>query len=244
LDFFIKVSRFDEKKKLWVLVGIAFFVRLYLVLTSAGISPDGVEYLRAAKFFLEGNYYKGFLNIFPPFYPGVIALVSLVVRDLEWAGKLASLLFGTLTVIPIYFLAKSLFNEDVGLYSALLLTFHPYLAQYSGSVLSESAFTFLGIWSAYIGWKALMHKSWRAMIAVGLLLGLAYLTRPEGIAFVVVFLFWIFFFDGMRFWVNLAEKVCMSASFMVGFLGCALPYIFFLHEVTGKWLLSLKQLRL
>jgi len=244
MDFFTKVSRFDEKKKLWVLVGVAFFLRLYLVLTSKGISPDGVEYLRAAKFFLDGDYYQGFSNVFPPFYPAVISVTSLLVGNLELAGKLVSLFFGTLTVIAIYAFAKRLFNEEVGFYSALLLTFHPYLAQFSGSVLTESTFTFFGVWNALIGWKALQSRSWRSMFLVGLFLGVAYLTRPEGIGFVAVFFLWIFFFDGGKFWINLSQKLSMAVSLLIGTTVFALPYILFLHEVTGKWILSLKQLRL
>lgn len=240
MDFFIKVSRFDEKKKLWVLVGIAFFLRLYLVLTSAGISPDGTEYLKAAKFFLKGDYYQGFSNVVPPFYPTVISLTSLLVGDLELAGKFVSLFFGTLTVIPIYILGKRLFNEKVGFYSALLLTFHPYLAQFSGSVLTESTFTFLMAWTVLIGWRALQFKSWRAMFSVGLLLGVAYLTRPEGIGFVVLFLLWIFFFDGVKFWNHLVRKLFMTGSLLIGTLLFALPYILFLHEITGKWIVSRK----
>jgi 4-amino-4-deoxy-L-arabinose transferase-like glycosyltransferase len=240
LDFFTRIGKLKEKERLWILVGVAFLLRLYLVITSEGISPDGVEYVRAAKFFLERNYYQGFSSVFSPFYPGVTAVVSLFVGDLEFAGKFVSLFFGSLTVLPVYGLGKRLFNEEVGFYSALLLTFHPYLAHFSGSVLTESTFTFLVAWSVLIGWKAFQNKSWRAMFSVGLLLGIAYLTRPEGIGFVVLFLLWIFFFDGVKFWNHLGRKLSMTGSLLIGSLIFALPYILFLHEITGKWILTKK----
>jgi 4-amino-4-deoxy-L-arabinose transferase-like glycosyltransferase len=240
VDFFTRIGKLKEKERLWILVGVAFLLRLYLVITSAGISPDGVEYLRAAKFFLDGDYYQGFSNVFPPFYPVMTVLTYLAAGDLELAGKFVSLFFGSLTVLPVYGLGKRLFNEEVGFYSALLLTFHPYLAQFSGSVLTESTFTFLVAWSVLIGWKAFQNKSWRAMFSVGLLLGIAYLTRPEGIGFVVLFFLWIFFFDGGKFWNHLVRKLFMTGSLLIGTLLFALPYILFLHEITGKWIVSRK----
>lgn len=86
----------------------------------------------------------------------------------------------------------------------------------------------------------LQFKSWRAMFSVGLLLGIAYLTRPEGIGFVVLFLLWIFFFDGVKFWNHLVRKLFMTGSLLIGTLLFALPYILFLHEITGKWIVSRK----
>jgi 4-amino-4-deoxy-L-arabinose transferase-like glycosyltransferase len=234
------IEKQSERRKLFFLIGIAFALRLYLVITAKGIDPDGIVYLSAAKDLLDKNYYKAFSNVFPPFYPFLTALLYPVTRDFELAGRIISLIFGTLIVFPIFYLGKRLFGETVAIFSVLLSVFQPYLAQFSGSVLTESIYTFLIALGVLVGWKGLDSRSKGFMFLVGILLGLAYLTRPEGIGFVVLLSLWIFFFGGMRFWQDVGIKFSMFFSLMAGTVIFALPYILFLHEVTGRWILSRK----
>jgi len=221
-------------------MGIAVVPRLYLVLTAKGIDPDGTVYLSAANDFLKGDFLKAFSNVFPPFYPFLTALLSPLAGDVELAGRIVSLIFGTLTLLPVYYLGRRLFGEKITIFSIFLLIFHPYLAEFSGSVLSESVYTFLVALGVLVGWKGLDSKSWSLMFLLGILLGLAYLTRPEGLGFVALFLLWIFFSEGLRFWQGFRIKWFMALSLVVGISIFAIPYILFLHQVTGKWILSQK----
>ena len=234
------MAAWSQRKKLFSLTGIAFVLRLYLVLTAKGIDPDGTVYLMVAKDLVERNYYKAFSNVVPPFYPFLTAFLYPITGDLELAGRIVSLILGTLTILPVYFLGKRLFGESIATFSSVLAVFQPYLAQFSGSVLTESTYTFLIAWGVLAGLKGFDSKSKGLMFLLGLLLGLAYLTRPEGIGFAVLILIWIFLFDGFRFWQSLKEKFSMAFSLMAGVLIFAFPYILFLHEVTGRWILSRK----
>lgn len=240
MNFFNAIGASSERGKLFALMGIAFSLRLYLVLTAKGIDPDGVVYLSVAKDFFNKNYYKAFSNVFPPFYPFLTALLYPVTGDFELTGRIISLTFGTLIVLPIFYLGKRLFGETLATLSVLLSVFQPYLVQFSGSVLTESTYAFLVALGVLVGWKGLECKSIGLMFLLGILLGLAYLTRPEAIGFVVLFFLWILFFDGLRFWEYLGKKSSMVLSLMAGVIIFALPYILFLHEVTGRWILSRK----
>jgi 4-amino-4-deoxy-L-arabinose transferase-like glycosyltransferase len=240
MSLFNAVKAWSEKRKILCLMGIAFLLRLYLVLTAKGIDPDGTAYLSVARDLIEKDFYKAFSNVFPPFYPFLTALLYPLTGDFELAGRLVCLILGTLTIPAIYFLGKELFGETIAFLSAFLAVFQPYLVQFSGTVLTESTYTFLIAWGAWVGWRGLGSRSKSLMVLLGLILGLAYLTRPEGIGYVSLFILWIFFFDGFRFWQGLKRRLLMVFSLLVGLLIFALPYILFLHEVTGRWILSRK----
>ncbi|MEI9475042.1 MAG: glycosyltransferase family 39 protein [Deltaproteobacteria bacterium] len=234
------IARWTERRKLLSLLGIAFVLRLYLVITARGIDPDAVAYLSIAKNFIDRDYYHAFSNVFPPFYPFLTALLFPFTGDFELAGRIVSAILGTLTILPIFYLGKRLFGETITMFSVLLAVFQPYLVRFSGSVLTESTYTFLVALAVLVGWKGLDSRSKGLMFLLGVLLGLAYLTRPEGIGFVILFFPWILFFDGPRFWLHLRRKCSMLFLLMAGVLILALPYILFLHEVTGRWILSRK----
>jgi len=240
VNFFNRIEAWSERKKLFLLIGIAFALRLYLAITAKGIDPDGVAYLSIAKDFIDRNYDEAFSNVFPPFYPFLTALLFPLTGDIELAGRIISVILGTLTIIPIFYLGKKLFGVTVTMFSVLLSVFQPYLVQFSGSVLTESTYTFLLVLAVLVGWQGLNSRSKGLMFLLGSLLGLAYLTRPEGIGFVILFFLWILFFDGFRFWHDLRRKSSLLLFLMGGVLILALPYILFLHEVTGRWILSRK----
>jgi len=70
--------------------------------------PSGLEYKRALPFtFLVSVSFKIFgIN--------------------EFAARLPSAIFGTLSILLVFFVGKGLFNERVGLIAALFLTFLPW----------------------------------------------------------------------------------------------------------------------
>jgi hypothetical protein len=70
------------------------------------------------------------------------------------------------------------------------------------------------------------------------LLGLAYLTRPEGIGYILVCLGWIVA-DGV-----LKKKWFKKLAFMGVLISSAfifvVPYVIYIHQETGQWLISKK----
>ena len=88
---------------LLALLVLAFLLRLPLFFFPEVIRSDGAEYVRHAKFFLDGGWAAGKA---PPLYPGLIAFAHLVIPDWELAGILVSILFGALLVLPVVSLGK------------------------------------------------------------------------------------------------------------------------------------------
>jgi 4-amino-4-deoxy-L-arabinose transferase-like glycosyltransferase len=134
-------ERFPDPWK-WVLglLVLAFLLRLPLLFFPEVIHNDGTEYVRHAKLIFAGDWAGGKA---PPLYPALIALFRVFTGNFERAGILASVLFGSFLILPVYSLGRTLFNERVGALAALFAAVQPFLYIASGSVLTESVYFFL-----------------------------------------------------------------------------------------------------
>ncbi|NWF91903.1 MAG: glycosyltransferase family 39 protein [Syntrophaceae bacterium] len=227
-----------EKQIFLLLIGITFGLRLYAVLMAKGIAYDSASYGFMARNFLKGQFAKGLSIPGHPLYPLLISLFSMDTGQVEVTGRLISLFFGTLTIIPLYFLVKGAIGQRGALFSTLFYAFHPYLVSYSGMMLTEATYWGLLVLSVYFFWTGLKRdKIWRIALS-GFSLGLAYLTRPEGIGYMVVYLAWVVV-DGFlkKRWVKplVSIGVLISSLFILG-----LPYVIYIHRETGQWLISKK----
>jgi 4-amino-4-deoxy-L-arabinose transferase-like glycosyltransferase len=135
-------------------------------------------------------------------------------------------------------LVKKTIGQKEAIFSALFYTFHPYLVTYSGMMLTEATYWGLLVLSVYFFWTGLKRdKVWRMALS-GFFLGLAYLTRPEGIGYILVYLVWITV-DGFlkRRWFKTLVSIgaLVSSMFIFG-----IPYVIYVHQETGQWLISKK----
>ncbi len=228
----------DERGLLLLLVAVTFGLRLYAVLMAQGIAPDSAAYGFIARDFLKGNFAKGLSSAAPPFYSFLIFLLSPDTAHVEIAGRLISLFFGTLAIIPLFYLVKEALGQKVAIFSALFYSFHPYLVTYSGMLLTETTYWGLFVLSVYFFWTGMKNqKVWRAMLS-GIFLGLAYLTRPEGIGYVLVYLIWAVVYGCLKgewFKRSIFVGVLILSVFIF-----ILPYVISIHQETGQWLISKK----
>lgn len=228
----------SERQKLFLLIGIAFILRLYAVLMAQGIAYDSAAYGFMARDFIKGNIEKALAIPGHPLYPFLISLFSMDTGQVEIIGRLISLFFGTFTVIPLYLLVKEAVGEKEAIFSILFYTFHPYLVTYSGMMLTEATYWGLLVLSVYFFWTGLKRDKIWPMALSGVLLGLAYLTRPEGIGYIAVYLGWIIV-DGIykKRWLRplISIGALISTLFILG-----LPYVIYIQRETGQWLISKK----
>lgn len=228
----------NERQILLLLIGTAFILRLYAVLMAQGVAYDSAAYGFMARDMMKGNVDKALAIPGHPLYPFLISLFSVDTAQVEITGRLLSLFFGTLTIIPLYFLVKESVGQQVAIFSTLFYTFHPYLVTYSGMMLTEATYWGLLVLSVYYFWTGLKRdKIWRLALS-GVFLGLAYLTRPEGVGYILVYLAWIAV-DGFlnKRWV----KTLVSMGVLISsVLIISSPYIIYIHQETGRWLISKK----
>jgi Gpi18-like mannosyltransferase len=175
---------------------IATAMRLWYALNNFWMAGDSLDYVDLAKnlhlfnsfAFTEGNSLiptpnqdNGLmLTAFRPLlYPLMAALV--------WTGDsfpYNTVLFiqafmGAATVVLTYLIARHYFERSVAIFSALLLTFSPLVIIFTATILTETLFTFLTVLGCFL----LIKKK---TIPSGIALGLAFLTRPVILPFLLL----------------------------------------------------------
>jgi hypothetical protein len=232
------IKDLDEKQILWILLGITFGLRLYAVLMAKGISYDSAAYGFIARDFLKHNFAGALSSALHPFYPFLIYLVSPDPYHVEIAGRFISLFFGTLTLIPVFYLVKEVAGQKEAVLSGLFYSVHPYLVTYSGMLLSEATYWGLLTFSVYFFWMGLKRRKLLGLTVSGLFLALAYLTRPEGIGYLFLLLIWVILDGGMK--ERWFKKMALIGALFLPLFILTLPYPLYIYRETGQWVISKK----
>ncbi len=233
-------GRFGEEARAvlgWTLA--AFVLRLILTLrVEHVISPDGVEYVTLGRNLVAGNFGAGMSTYFPPLYPLLVGLSSLVFPDAEFAGRFVSVVAGSLLVVPTYELIRRWYGSRVALVGAALVALHPVLVYYSTVVLTEATYTLLFTCGVLAGWAALDGGSARAHALAGAAFGACYLLKPEAAAFVLLLVVLVLcrkLFDRAH---TLRLTARNAVVLVAGFVLLAAPYLIYLRQRTGGWTFS------
>jgi 4-amino-4-deoxy-L-arabinose transferase-like glycosyltransferase len=165
-------------------------------------------------------------------------LISPDTALVETAGRFVSLFFGTLTLIPLYYLVKEAVGEKEAVLAALFYSFHPYLVPHSGMLLSEATYWGLLTLSIYLFWIGLKGRRAFELLTSGAFLGMAYLTRPEGLGYLIAFLIWVVIYGGIK--EGWFRKIVLLGGMVVIFSIFFIPYVLYIHQETGRWLISKK----
>lgn len=201
------------------------------------IEQEGAEYARIAENLLAGNGYVGMFNAgvqlnFPPLYPLMIAVVTLIVGNAELAARAINIALGAALVIPMFRLAEMLHGRKVAVTTAVLVALHPVLIAGAASTYSEGPYLTLVMFAMLWLARWVIHRRVSASIATGVLFGLAYLIRPEafllaGLATVGGFIATMFVMEGRR-------TIVGSLALLCAFSVVAAPNVAFLTYSTGK----------
>ena len=190
-----------DLKSTCLVLSIIFFISLGLRITQPfltdRITKDGVLYVHMAEDITQSDSkYKPFERNrrMPPLYIYMIAGASKYLNiSPETAGRVISILFGTLLIIPVFFIAKYIFDARVAGFAAFLIGVNPYLIDISSSIMRDSLFATLLFTTLWLILKSLTctnNKSYIYWGISGIFLTLAIATRNEGIEIVgTVFLF-------------------------------------------------------
>lgn len=231
----------NEKRNLIFLLVFALALRILLYKWTYLIAIDGTGfYLKPAQYFASGQWMDGLAIGYHPLYPMLVAAFSKVLGDFELSGQMVSILFGTLTIVPVYYLARGTFGRWTALASSLFLAILPRHVALSADFLSDPTYTFFFISAVWLGWEALRGDDWKIVFLAGLATGLAYLTRAEGIGILPILGPWLLL-RRMHFHSRDYRRngyACFILLF--SFLLAASPYIIYLRYYTGTWTISRK----
>jgi 4-amino-4-deoxy-L-arabinose transferase-like glycosyltransferase len=186
------------QRKLLLLVGCIAVVGLVLriwylrhMVGDSSLVGDGLEFNGLARMVADGH---GYVSPFvqppdaapatahkPPLYPLMLAGVSKLGGSGYVAHQVASAVVGTATVVVCARLAQLLAGARAALFAAVIGAAYPAFLVADASLRAESLFALLVALSLLAAYRACERPSWGRLVALGVVIGLAALTRGEGI---------------------------------------------------------------
>ncbi len=228
----------EGKFALLSLFALALIIRAACAIYFSGkIDAEGAEYASIARHLLSGDGYTGIVSrgpetVFPPLYPFLIALVGYVTGDTEIAGRTINIVAGAILVFPVFWIASQMLSRTEGLIAATLVAIHPLLVRYSMTVHCESTFLTLALLAVSSAMLAAKKPSNENLALAGLLYGLTYLVRPEGIIYMALGTVYFYFAtaDSLK---DPRSRISKAAIIPLFFLILGLPYIIWLSIHAG-----------
>lgn len=170
-----------------------------------------------------------------PFYPFLLSLLAKTGIDYELAGKAISIFFGSVTIFPIYYLAKEAYDKRIAVLCAFLFALHPYIYINSAELLRDSTSIFFLVFSVYFAWLGFGRDKYRYFVISGIAAALCYLTKTEGLFIILVIFSYIWLRDFKIGEYNFRERFYRSLSFLSIFIVVTLPFMVAYHIKIGSF---------
>jgi len=234
------------------LVGLAllvgFGVRLALALNDNLITNDAAAYLRSGESLWAGHGFRreGHPELhFPPLYPATLGGLERLLGDPLRATVAATLVASTGLLLLIASLGRRLGGDRSGVAAVWVAALAAGLTDVPVSSGSGNEVVFVLLVLAAVRLSLLAHdrtstRRHLAALGAGVMIGCAFLTRPEGVFYVAVVaavLLGPIVFRAAR---DRGSRVVAVAFVMAGTMVFVVPYASYLHSNTGKWELTAK----
>ena len=195
---------------------------------------DEKYHVEWAKYFAEGQegnfvdggvYYKG------PLYPWFLGVQYFLLGDHPPIFKLIQMILGAFSCVLLYWIGKRMLNPKAGFAAGLVMACYPVLIYYNGELLIESFFVFLTLAAFALLFKTVQgKKSIGYHLLVGVIFGLAAITRPNILLFMPV-LFFLYLFDLLND-VEFKKRILYGLALALGTLMPILP-VAAINEIRG-----------
>lgn len=221
-----------------------FFILLHLLLFNVNTAEWGDSYkiLRASEFIKEGSYPADEKR--PPTFSMVLALRPFQMDAILW-GRGIMLIFSILSFIVFDKLISIFIKEKkYKLISLIIFTLNPVYLYWSLRIMADVPFSFLVLLSSYLltRWKNSL-SIWKSVL-IGLICGLAILTRFEGYILLLSMFVGILFVDiqGQQLPFKLknllglmANKLSYLLSLGLTTLVVILPWVLYRNPFSSKY---------
>ena len=173
---------------LWFILAVGFGVRL-LGAWNGTLKYDESTHLTCAETIdLRPQYFHlVFRSVDHPLLSVyVLRLSGYLFGDSNFGLRILHVLFGTLTLIPIFFLGKKVFSEEAGLWAAALLAVDQFHQIWSYFAVEEILLLFFATLVLLQFLRAMESKTRGDFLTLGVLLGFAYLAKETAIILIAV----------------------------------------------------------
>jgi 4-amino-4-deoxy-L-arabinose transferase-like glycosyltransferase len=167
-----------------------------------------------------GEFLPLFARAFDDYRPSLYIFLSIPFIKLfgltEFATRLPAALIGTLTVLILYYLAKQLFNQTVGLFAALLLAISPWHLQFSRIAFEAILLPVLFCLGLLFFLKSFKQPNYLLLSAI--VFGLSLHTYQSARVFVPLFLIGLILIYRHQLWHIKKQVVLSSILFLLIFV--------------------------
>lgn len=210
-------------------------IGIYLIVTTAVISKDGVVFIEYARKLEIAPTQTMIQEYQHPGYPMMILGIHKAVRLLNKGGSIFSwiysaqsiaLVFRLLSIIVLYFIGRILVGSMFSFCAILILILLPKPAWCGSDALSDWPHLFFLAIGMLLLMRASTNRRWWLFGFAGLSSGVGYLIRPECAQLIVYGSLWL----GLHLFMakrtlDKAKTVSAIALLFVGFLVAAGPYM-------------------
>ena len=172
-----------------LIICLGFVIRWFCFQYTSIINPDGVLYIHQARAIYYGikdalitPHQLSYLSNYPIF----IAATYTIAKDWVIAAKSVSLIFGTMTLVPLYFLLKRFFDDKIGLLVLLIFALIPVSIDRSVDVVRGPIFWFFSVLGLYLFVSQFNKKNHLYLLLSSLSFLMATWARVEAILFIIV----------------------------------------------------------
>jgi hypothetical protein len=176
---------------------------------------EGVFALQAQWISTNGSAGKPFNFQTPPLFQFLVALLFKILGVNDWCLPLISIICSVLTLFLLYLFVRSLYNEDIGLFSAMLFMSTEYFLFFSKSGLSDALFLLFFICALYFFHLGLESKKAFYYAICGFFVLISSYTKYSGpILFLILFI------------IGISERKKVSGSWVI--FSILIPLILYL----------------
>lgn len=220
-------------------VSLGFGMRWWAQAPTARYSSDSFHYLLLAQHLAAG---EGFISggsehpdlSRPPLFPMAIAALIPVSGDAVNAARLGTTLAGSLAVVPLFFLARSMFGSGAAL---AMLPLASLSCLIGGAVrfLPTSLSTMLALMALAMAYAASRQGRLSPALLAGMLAGLTALARSEGVVWPPLLALWVLLAPtpmNNRPW---NRRLLLTAALLGGSLLAYTPYVVWASGHLGRF---------
>jgi len=170
-----------------LILSIFYFIFLLINLTLLPIFNDESIYLDWGWISLHvpGNAFLSLTDAKQPLLIWIFGIFATVFPDPLVAGRLVSVLIGTLTIVGVYSLAKKLFDKQTAFFASLIYAIMPIFVFYNRQALMEASIGCVGIWSGSILLSLLQKSTLKRGVLLGIILGLGFFIKSSALLFII-----------------------------------------------------------
>ena len=218
------------KNKIYVILFLAFFIRILLIiLFKSYLHPEVWEFeqiinnLLSGKGFLYYHMGKPYWSVNTPFYSFLSAGIYLVASHNYFAMFLTQIIFSLLLIYIVFAIGRIIFSEKIGFLSSVFTAFHPGFVYYDVfKLVPLSIDSFFVTFSVFLFLKFKENPNKWKFILMGTIIGLGALSRGIiGVILPISILYVLLFSKSL----SLHKRIIIAFSLIVGTYSILSPWI-------------------